>query len=336
MATLYFGMPSAGSGDEVVNVVTVLVIWGTTSACALRTALRMCTSLWVSQRDEAQPRGAHDRTRRAADAEIQPRPGAAGQSTPPWELLSRPRVHIRVAGVRRRHALCRFGAAAYVAPFMEQTRIFKRERADGLFSPFTFLLYRFLHEIGTCVLSSLFSSVLLFFAMKLRGAFAIFWLTYLACQGIGVMVASLIAAVSPSMDVANTLLAVYVVRRPGRTAATTVQRLQAPFDKLNTHAYMQGGTLYFGGFLRVMRMDAIPRYWQWLEYGNWLAYALGAQVINQFREQPEATIDGLPILQYYGMGKLSAWFMFCCTCAFLPATFVAAWLGLHVCARIRR
>lgn len=53
MATLYFGMPSAGSGDEVVNVVTVLVIWGTTSACASHAALRMCTSLWVSQRDFA-------------------------------------------------------------------------------------------------------------------------------------------------------------------------------------------------------------------------------------------------------------------------------------------
>ena len=48
--------------------------------------------------------------------------------------------------------------------------------------------------------------------MQFEGSFVIFWLTYLLTLSIGIMLAYLVAIVSPNMDVANAALPTYVVR----------------------------------------------------------------------------------------------------------------------------
>ena len=65
------------------------------------------------------------------------------------------------------------------------------------------------------------------------------------------MLAYFIAALSPNMDVANAALPAYVVT-----------------------------LLFFAGFL--LRWGDIPKYWQWYGYIDFLHYAWGALMANQF------------------------------------------------------
>lgn len=46
--------------------------------------------------------------------------------------------------------------------------------------------------------------------MRLQGSFLVFWLTYLATLCVGIALAYTIAALSPTMDVANAALPTYV------------------------------------------------------------------------------------------------------------------------------
>jgi ABC-type multidrug transport system permease subunit len=65
------------------------------------------------------------------------------------------------------------------------------------------------------------------------------------------VLAYFIAAMSPNLDVANAALPTYVVT-----------------------------LLFFGGFL--IRYEDIPNYWKWYSYIDFLKYAWGALMKNQF------------------------------------------------------
>lgn len=47
--------------------------------------------------------------------------------------------------------------------------------------------------------------------MQFEGSFLLFWLTYLLTLSIGIMLAYLVAILSPNMDVANAALPAYAV-----------------------------------------------------------------------------------------------------------------------------
>ena len=47
--------------------------------------------------------------------------------------------------------------------------------------------------------------------VQFQGSFLLFWLVYLLTLSIGIMMAYLVAVVSPNMDVANAALPTYVV-----------------------------------------------------------------------------------------------------------------------------
>jgi hypothetical protein len=99
-----------------------------------------------------------------------------------------------------------------VIPLMLERPLFLRERADGLFRPITFLIFRAVHEFLMNVLCATLASLLLFYPMRLQGSFFVFWLAYLLMQIIGTVLAYAIVALSDTMDVASAYLGGYVVR----------------------------------------------------------------------------------------------------------------------------
>ena len=78
-----------------------------------------------------------------------------------------------------------------------------RERSDGLYSEITYLVAKMLDEIMLVIPSSIFFAAIVFYSVDLQGKFSIFWLFYLMVSSIGIMLAYLVAALSPNMEVAN-------------------------------------------------------------------------------------------------------------------------------------
>jgi ATP-binding cassette, subfamily G (WHITE), member 2 len=83
----------------------------------------------------------------------------------------------------------------------------------------------------------------------------------------------------------------------------------------------------FGGFL--IRFDEMPSWWQWYAYLDYLRYGWGAFLINQFSNHPDAQINGLPVLQYYGVDNYSKWAMLGYEALFFCGFFGAAWAALQ-------
>lgn len=104
-----------------------------------------------------------------------------------------------------------FGAAAYVPAITLERALYVRERHDGLYTPLTYLLCKFIEEFLVVLPSSLLVSAIVFYALNLAGSFAIFWLTYLFALLTGIVLAYFVASASPNMDVANAALPAYVV-----------------------------------------------------------------------------------------------------------------------------
>jgi ATP-binding cassette, subfamily G (WHITE), member 2 len=68
-----------------------------------------------------------------------------------------------------------------------------------------------LEELGVALIVSLIFSNLVFWPIKLQGSWVVFWLVYFTSLSTGIVLAYLIAALSPNMDVANAALPAYVV-----------------------------------------------------------------------------------------------------------------------------
>jgi ATP-binding cassette, subfamily G (WHITE), member 2 len=97
---------------------------------------------------------------------------------------------------------------------------------------------------------------------------------------------------------------------------------------------VQVSLLFFAGFL--MRFDDMPKWWQWYAYINFLRYAWGAQMINQFKGKrsdlpgnPPVEINGEEILKYYGLDGYTAWQMMGFELLFFVAFFFMAWGALQ-------
>jgi hypothetical protein len=165
-----------------------------------------------------------------------------------------------------------YGAASYVPAIVLERRLYMRERADGLYYAITYLLAKLLDELIVATLASLPLCAASFYAMDLQNSFALFWVVYLMVLYIGVVLAYAIAAVSPNMDVANALLPVWV----------TIQLLWAGF---------------------VSTTAAMPVWWKWFSYIDFLRYAWGALMVNQFtgpRGDP-VWVNGKTVLQHYSL-----------------------------------
>ena len=89
--------------------------------------------------------------------------------------------------------------------------------------------------------------------------------------------------------------------------------------------------LFFAGFL--FRFDDIPPWWQWYAYIDYLRYGFGAHLINQFGAQQgtpgEPTINGFPIIEYFGFDGYSKWELLGYEFLFFIAFFFMAWAALQ-------
>ena len=202
-----------------------------------------------------------------------------------------------------------FGAASYVPAIVLERPLFVRERNDGLYNVFSYLLYKICEELGVAFFSSIIFSNVVFWPIKLQGDWVLFWLVYYATLGCGIVLAYCIAALSPNMDVANAALPSYIVT-----------------------------LLFFAGFL--LRWSDIPKWWQWYGYIDFLRYAWGSLMVNQFENNnvifistPNQTI---PILDYYSLGGISKWAWYGIELGFFVAFFFFSYLALKFVKHVQR
>ncbi|GIL78523.1 hypothetical protein Vretifemale_7939, partial [Volvox reticuliferus] len=169
-----------------------------------------------------------------------------------------------------------FGAASYVPAIVLERRLFIRERADGLYQVFTYLAAKLLEELLLSLILTLVLSTYVFYGLQLRGTWVVFWLVYFVDLSVGVVLAYLIAALSPNMDVANAALPAFVVT-----------------------------LLFFAG--QLITLDSIPDWWQWYSRIDFLRYAWGALMLNQFEDHNVNFAGDVPILKYYGLQGGDKW-----------------------------
>ena len=62
-----------------------------------------------------------------------------------------------------------FGAAAYVPQIVMERRLFMRERADGLYRPMAYLVFKMLDEMFLLLPVTLVLGAVVFYAMDLTG-----------------------------------------------------------------------------------------------------------------------------------------------------------------------
>lgn len=87
-----------------------------------------------------------------------------------------------------------------------ERRLFVRERADGLYRVFTYLAAKLVEELVLSIIITLIFSSYVFYGVQLKGAWVVFWLIYFIDLSVGIVLAYLVAALSPNMDVANAAL----------------------------------------------------------------------------------------------------------------------------------
>ena len=186
-----------------------------------------------------------------------------------------------------------FGAAAYVPQIVMERRLFMRERADGLYRPMAYLVFKMLDEMFLLLPVTLVLGAVVFYAMSLSGSFVLFWLVYYFTLGNGVVLAYLVSAVSPNMEAANAILPTYVVT-----------------------------LLFFAGWL--IRREDIPAYWSWYYYIDLMSYSFGALMINQWEDNDPDWAGGQTLLDAYDLKGVNKWEYLLYLLLFFAAFFVMA------------
>ncbi|GLC68936.1 hypothetical protein PLESTF_000760800 [Pleodorina starrii] len=169
-----------------------------------------------------------------------------------------------------------FGAASYVPALVLERRLFVRERSDGLYRAFTYLAAKLVEELLLALVITLAFSAYVFYGLQLRGDWVVFCLVYFVDLSVGIVLAYLIAAVSPNMDVASAAFPGFVVT-----------------------------LLFFAG--QLMTLEAMPIWWRWYSRIDFLRYAWGALMVNQFEDNDPEFAGGLTVLQYYGLQGADKW-----------------------------
>ncbi|DBA95854.1 hypothetical protein WJX77_006274 [Trebouxia sp. C0004] len=189
-----------------------------------------------------------------------------------------------------------YGACAYTPAIVLERPVFVREQSDGLYRVITYLTFKVMEEVVLAVASSVVFSLLVYYLVRLQGSFFPVWIVFLVTQLVGVVLAYLIAAISPNMDTANAALPAYV----------TV-------------------LLFFSGFL--ITWPKIPKYWIWMAYMDFMRYGWGALMINQFQGQ-NVQLFGQDVLEYYGLDGYSTWEFIAYEIVFFFGFFCLCWFAL--------
>lgn len=190
-----------------------------------------------------------------------------------------------------------FGAAAYTPSIVLERRLYLRERQDGLYRAIAYLSAKTLEELGLACLVTLAMSAASFYAIALQGSLALFWLVSFTTLAIGIVLAYFVAALAPSMDVANASLPCYIAT-----------------------------LLYFAGFY--LRLPDMPVYWRWYSRIDFLRYSWGALMVNQFEGSGVRYLGETP-LQVFGLEGVDKWGNLGVLWAFWGVFFGGAWAALQ-------
>ncbi|PSC72752.1 P-loop containing nucleoside triphosphate hydrolase isoform B [Micractinium conductrix] len=184
--------------------------------------------------------------------------------------------------------------------------VFLRERADGLYRPITYLVYKVTEEVAVGTLPAVAYSALVFYLVRLQGSFLLFFLIYYVSMCVAISLSLLAGAISPTVDVAGAVLPAY---------ATTL--------------------MFFSGF--VIPWSQLPSYWRWYATINHIRYALGAMLINQFEgERNVAYQGGQQVLQFYGLAGANKWLWLLFESLFFWVFSTACWAALAFMRHQRR
>jgi ATP-binding cassette, subfamily G (WHITE), member 2 len=99
-----------------------------------------------------------------------------------------------------------YASSACMPALVSERALFVREREDGLYRPITALVAKMVSELCIAAVVSVAAAVPVFFACRLSGSFAVFAGGFFVTTAVGVSLGHAIAAISPSMDVANAAL----------------------------------------------------------------------------------------------------------------------------------
>jgi len=103
-----------------------------------------------------------------------------------------------------------YSSSACMPSLFLERALFIREREDGLYRPITALVSKMVSELMIAALISTLASIPVFYACKLGGSLAVFAVGHFVTSAVGASLGSAIAALAPSMDVANAALPAYV------------------------------------------------------------------------------------------------------------------------------
>uniref|UniRef100_A0A7S0ULM3 ABC transporter domain-containing protein n=1 Tax=Polytomella parva TaxID=51329 RepID=A0A7S0ULM3_9CHLO len=197
-----------------------------------------------------------------------------------------------------------FGAAAYVPSLVLERNLFTRERHDGLYLSFTYLVFKLSEELLLACLASLPVNAWVYYGIGIRGSWGIFFVVYYLTLCCGIVLAYFFASISPNLNVANALLPTYVVT-----------------------------LLFFAGFL--MQTTVMPPWWKWYSYLDFLKYAWGALMVNNFKgDDPEwlpvydkngNIVHMMTVLENYGLRNASRADFVGYMALFIFVYFMATW-----------
>ena len=199
-----------------------------------------------------------------------------------------------------------FSAASYIPSIMLSRPLYFRERNDGLFRAITFLMYLMCEECLIAVPVSLIVCTAMWFGVGLAGSWVMWWISFYISFTVGIASAYFIAAMSPSIDVANAAVPIYGVL-----------------------------CMFFAGFL--IRRQDMGWWWRWYLYCTPTFYAVSSQVSNFFAGNRDIVfLDGLTVSQYYGVDWLPAWGFVGMQLIFPVVFLTLAWLALAFKTTIKR
>ena len=174
--------------------------------------------------------------------------------------------------------------------------MFIRERADGLYSVFAYLMNKVLEEVILAAVTSVVFSASAFYAIGYQGSFATYWVVYYLNLCIGIVLAYLVAAISPSMEVANAALPAYAVTllffvsskrlhiaaiwvEPG-VCCCVLSFPAAPDTSLTVPGLPAACPLLGLQAGQLITFNTMPPWWKWYSYIDLLRYAWGALMVS--------------------------------------------------------
>jgi ABC-2 type transporter len=202
--------------------------------------------------------------------------------------------------------LSAFSSMGILATLVIERPVFRRERADGLYNVAVYTIYKLSEEIAPQVPAGLIYSALVFYLVQLKGSFVLFWLVYLVSTANAIASTCLVSALSPNTSIAGAFMS---------TFATTL--------------------FFFSGYL--IPYNDIPVYWRWYSTIDYLRYAFGAMMANQFHiNDVDALIGGINALEFYDLETVDEWRWLGYQAIFFPVYSVLLWAALKFLKHTKR